>query len=57
MEALLHVPGNDAKQQTFRIRVSDDLSPETSNTCTACVAQPSESTAKNQPQAQPSAST
>ncbi|KAI3470739.1 hypothetical protein Pfo_027402 [Paulownia fortunei] len=50
MEALLHVPGNEKKQQTFRISVSDNLPPPACNACTACGPQPSESVEKNQPQ-------
>uniref|UniRef100_M1CNJ7 Uncharacterized protein n=1 Tax=Solanum tuberosum TaxID=4113 RepID=M1CNJ7_SOLTU len=39
MEALVHVPGNEEKQQTFRIKVSDDLPPPASNACTDCIPQ------------------
>lgn len=31
MEALVHVPGNEEKQQTFRIKVSDDVAPPESS--------------------------
>ncbi|KAK6791000.1 hypothetical protein RDI58_010081 [Solanum bulbocastanum] len=41
MEALVHVPGNEEKQQTFRIKVSDDLPPPASNACTDCIPQES----------------
>lgn len=41
MEALVHVPGNEEKQQTFRIRVSDDLPPPASNSSTDCTSQES----------------
>ncbi|CAH9111587.1 unnamed protein product [Cuscuta epithymum] len=34
MEALVHVPGNQEKQQTFRITVSDDVPPPTA--CVTC---------------------
>ncbi|RAL45130.1 unnamed protein product [Cuscuta campestris] len=34
MEALVHVPGKEEKQQTFRITVSDDVPPPTA--CVAC---------------------
>ncbi|XP_027161176.1 uncharacterized protein LOC113762102 isoform X1 [Coffea eugenioides] len=42
MEALLHVPGNDEKQQTFRISVSDYLPPPPSPVpaCKACTVSP-----------------
>ncbi|CAN4106825.1 unnamed protein product [Withania somnifera] len=40
MEALIHV-GNEEKQQTFRIKVSDDLLPPASSTCTDCTSQES----------------
>lgn len=42
MEALVHVPGNEEKQQTFRITVSDDLP-----TPTACVACPDSKSQKS----------
>ncbi|XP_004236748.1 uncharacterized protein [Solanum lycopersicum] len=41
MEALVHVPGNEEKQQTFRIKVSDYLPPPASNACTDCIPQES----------------
>ncbi|CAK9172821.1 unnamed protein product [Ilex paraguariensis] len=33
MEALLHVPGNEEKQQTFRISLADDLPDPACKTC------------------------
>lgn len=39
MDALLHVPGNEEKNQTLRINLSHKLSPSTA--CTDCVACPS----------------
>lgn len=37
MEALLHVPGKDEKEQTFRISVSDKPPPPTTTpVCTTC---------------------
>ncbi|XP_060183346.1 uncharacterized protein LOC132613346 [Lycium barbarum] len=41
MEALVHVPGNEEKQQTFRIKVSDYLLPPASNACRGCTSQES----------------
>ncbi|KAK4385416.1 hypothetical protein Sango_2665600 [Sesamum angolense] len=49
MEALLHVPGNEQKEQTFRISVSDNP-PLECKPCTACRVQPSASAEENQPQ-------
>ncbi|KAL0303726.1 UNVERIFIED_CONTAM: hypothetical protein Sradi_6240700 [Sesamum radiatum] len=49
MEALLHVPGNEKKEQTFRISISDNP-PLECKPCTACRAQPSASAEENQPQ-------
>lgn len=47
MEALLHVPGNDEKRQTFRISVSDHLPPQprvpACKACTISTPQPPES--------------
>nr|GLL27949.1 uncharacterized protein LOC109148148 [Ipomoea trifida] len=48
MEALLHVPGKEEKQQTFRITVLDDLPPPTA--CVSCPdpkSQKSDSVEKN----------
>ncbi|XP_073304978.1 uncharacterized protein [Primulina huaijiensis] len=50
MEALLHVPGNEKKEQTYRISVSDNPSSTVCTPCTACSIQPSESVEANQPQ-------
>ncbi|PIM97640.1 hypothetical protein CDL12_29889 [Handroanthus impetiginosus] len=50
MEALLHVPGNEKNQQTFRISVSDNPPPSACMACTACMPQPSETVEKNQDQ-------
>ncbi|POO01204.1 Cytochrome oxidase assembly protein [Trema orientale] len=36
MDALLHVPGNDEKNQTFRISVSDYFPPPSCTACTDC---------------------
>lgn len=37
MEALLHVPENEEKNRTFRISLSDDISPQACQTCvTGC---------------------
>jgi hypothetical protein len=41
MDALLHVPGNEEKQQTLRINLSHKLSPS-STACAECVACPSQ---------------
>ncbi|XP_002526542.3 uncharacterized protein LOC8266708 [Ricinus communis] len=40
MEAFLHIPGNEEKQQTLRISVSDNHPP---SDCTACTTCPQES--------------
>ena len=45
MEALLHAPANEEKQQTFRISLTDNLSAPDPNACVACQAQSSEATA------------
>ncbi|XP_010264861.1 PREDICTED: uncharacterized protein LOC104602759 [Nelumbo nucifera] len=42
MEALLHVPGNEEKQQTFRVSVLDNIPPPPFKECTSCKAQESE---------------
>ncbi|EPS64821.1 hypothetical protein M569_09957, partial [Genlisea aurea] len=44
MEALLHVPGNESKAQTFRISVMDSQ-PSENTACLACI--PQTSTAEN----------
>ncbi|KAI4302833.1 hypothetical protein MLD38_038534 [Melastoma candidum] len=36
MEALLHVPGNEEKQRTFRINVANELPPPTCKECVTC---------------------
>ncbi|XP_050204421.1 uncharacterized protein LOC126654559 [Mercurialis annua] len=36
MEALLHIPGNNEKQQTLRISLSDNYPPSDCTTCTTC---------------------
>ncbi|XP_065876766.1 uncharacterized protein [Euphorbia lathyris] len=36
MEALLHVPGKEEKQQTLRISLSDNISPPDCKSCTTC---------------------
>ncbi|XP_043703460.1 uncharacterized protein LOC122653621 isoform X1 [Telopea speciosissima] len=41
MEALLHVPGNEEKNQTFRISISEDTPPPAFNECTSCKLQES----------------
>ncbi|KAJ9697044.1 hypothetical protein PVL29_009001 [Vitis rotundifolia] len=46
MEALLHVPANEEKQQTFRISLLDNLSTPASKACTDCLAQKSEAPEK-----------
>ncbi|KAL2558201.1 hypothetical protein Fot_02940 [Forsythia ovata] len=46
MEALLHVPGNEEKQQTFRISVSDYPSPSACKLSTDCGCPQSESLEK-----------
>ncbi|KAG9160792.1 hypothetical protein Leryth_008627 [Lithospermum erythrorhizon] len=43
MEALLHVPGNDEKQQTFRISVPKSIPSPATAACIDCKFQPSES--------------
>ncbi|KAA8550701.1 hypothetical protein F0562_002385 [Nyssa sinensis] len=43
MEALLHVPANEEKQQTFRISISNNFPPPACNACTDCLSQESES--------------
>ncbi|KDP26463.1 hypothetical protein JCGZ_17621 [Jatropha curcas] len=40
MEALLHVPGNEEKQQTQRINLSENYPPEDCKACTACPREP-----------------
>lgn len=50
MEALLHVPGNEKKEQTYRVSVSDNPSSTVCNPCNTCSIQPSESVEANQPQ-------
>ncbi|KAK2973721.1 hypothetical protein RJ640_029150 [Escallonia rubra] len=42
MEALLHVPANEEKNQTFRINLSDSFPPSACKTCTTCPPQESE---------------
>ncbi|XP_044502729.1 uncharacterized protein LOC123223573 isoform X1 [Mangifera indica] len=37
MDALLHLPANEGKQQTMRINISGNVSP---SACTSCTAQP-----------------
>lgn len=49
MEALLHVPGNEEKQQTLRISLLENVSSPACTACTECKPQP-------QPQPQPSPS-
>ncbi|KAL6340169.1 hypothetical protein AAG906_040605 [Vitis piasezkii] len=46
MEALLHVPANEEKQQTFRISLLDNLSTPAPKACTDCQAQRSEAPEK-----------
>ncbi|WCJ38220.1 hypothetical protein M5689_019293 [Euphorbia peplus] len=36
MDALLHVPNNEEKQQTLRISLSDNISPPDCKSCTTC---------------------
>ncbi|KAJ4968898.1 hypothetical protein NE237_015599 [Protea cynaroides] len=36
MDALLHVPGNEEKNQTFRISISENTPPPASKECTSC---------------------
>lgn len=36
MDALLHVPGNEEKQQTMRISLSDSLLNPACTACTGC---------------------
>ncbi|XP_051119805.1 uncharacterized protein LOC127243699 [Andrographis paniculata] len=47
MEALVHVPGNEQPEQTFRISVSDSPPPDF-KLCTSCTPQPSEIEGNNQ---------
>ncbi|KAK6136077.1 hypothetical protein DH2020_030182 [Rehmannia glutinosa] len=49
MEALLHVPENEKKEQTFRISISDNI-PLDCKPCAASRPQPSGSAQENQPQ-------
>ena len=46
MEALLHVPANEEKQQTFRISLLDNLSTPAPKACTDFQAQRSEAPEK-----------
>uniref|UniRef100_A0A5B7BT00 Mitochondrial import inner membrane translocase subunit Tim21 n=1 Tax=Davidia involucrata TaxID=16924 RepID=A0A5B7BT00_DAVIN len=50
MEALLHVPTNEEKQQTFRISLSDNFSAPACKACTDCQFQESESKGEVQSQ-------
>lgn len=47
MEALLHVPTNEEKQQTFRISLSDSITPSPCKACTDCRSQNSGPKDKN----------
>lgn len=42
MEALLHVPSNEEKLQTFRLSLSDNLTPPACSPCTDCKSQGSD---------------
>ncbi|TXG63900.1 hypothetical protein EZV62_010894 [Acer yangbiense] len=46
MDALLHVPANEGKQQTMRISLLDSLSPSACTACTGCTPQESQNPEK-----------